>query len=747
MNKIFKPLLITIIILIAAVLLIPAIFKNIKYGLDLQGGFEVLYKVESIDGKEVTTDMVTNTYKTIMKRIDVLGVSEPSITVEGEDRIRVQLAGVTNPDEARKTLSQVASLTFRDSSDNLLMTSDVLKQGGAKVGQDSNARPAVSLSVKDKTKFYNVTKKISKTSDQTIVIWLDFEEGEDSFAKERNNCGSLNDSKCLSAASVEEGFASDVIIRGNFTTEEVKNLVELINSGSLQTKLTEISSKTVSASFGQNSLNNTLFAGIVGLIVVTAFMILVYHFSGFVSAVGLVVYTLLTFLIFWLIGGVLTLPGIAAMLLGIGMAVDANVINFAKIKDELKEGKSFKEAYKLGNKSSFMTIMDANVTTFIAAIILFIFGESTVKGFATMLIISIIVTLLIMVGFTRILLNSFVKTGYFDDKINLFLDVNPKKLNKDSKFKIKCSFKSIIISIILVGAGIVALMTSGLNLGIDFKGGSSINLQGTQITEEKLNKDLKELGYTLNSYEYVDETNSIIVTDTLDEAGVLKTKNYFENKYVVNADIGVVSNVVKQELVRNAIYSLILAVIGIIIYVSIRYTFKYAVSAIIALLHDAFVIVAIFAILLCGCTQTPEEVNTIFIAAILSIIGYSINDTIVLFDRIRDEKKIKYKNKINSKEELNNLLNDSINKNLFRNIITSFTTIIPIVCLILLGSKEILNFNIAMFVGVLIGSYSSFFLATYILKKLEYKWIGKEEKKWYDELDEKEEIKVKGINC
>ena len=218
--KLIKNIGVVLILMIISAMIAPTLFKSLNFGLDLQGGFEVLYQVKSIDGSKVTTEMVNSTYKTIQKRIDVLGVSEPIITVEGDDKIRVQLAGITDKEEARMMLSTAANLTFRDTSDNLLMNSDVLKSGGAKVGTDSNGKPAVALSVKDKEEFYKVTKKVSTMQDNRIVIWLDYDEEENNFKSEQNNCGSLNNSKCLSVASVSHGFESDVIIQGKFTKDE-----------------------------------------------------------------------------------------------------------------------------------------------------------------------------------------------------------------------------------------------------------------------------------------------------------------------------------------------------------------------------------------------------------------------------------------------------------------------------------------------------------------------------------------------
>ena len=735
-SGILKGIMYVIVLLLVVGSFFPTLLKNLKFGLDLKGGFEVLYEVESIDG-DLTSDMVTNTYKTMLKRIDVLGVSEPSITVEGDNRIRVQLAGVTNEEEARDLLSRAASLTFRDTKDNLLMTSSVL--GGASVGTDQKGRPAVSLSVKNKREFFNATKKVSTMDDNRIVIWLDFEEGVNSFSSEESNCGSLSNSKCLSVATVSQGFSSDVIIQGNFEKEEVTSLVELINSGSLPTKLVEISSKNVEASFGQSSLDKTFFASIIGIIGIILVMVLLYRFSGLISSIGILVYTFTVFLVFWVIGGVLTLPGIAAAIIGVGMAIDANVITYSRIKDELKNGTKLQMAYKLGNKNALSSILDSNITTLIVAIILFIFGESSIKGFATMLIISIVVTLLITVLLTRYVLSLFVKTKMFDDKLNLFIGYKTKK-EKFQKFnfmKTKKYFISFSCIIIIIGA--IVLGMKGLNLGIDFKGGTSINVKSENTLKIKdLKSDIKELNYKMDSIsKEADGSYSIVLEDNLTKDQINETKNYFSDKYQASTDIGVVSNVVKRELIKNAILSLLIASLGIIIYISFRFKFSYACGAIISLLHDVFIVIALFSVL-------RLQVSTIFIAAILSIIGYSINDTIVIFDRIKENIKLLYNNRIKKKEELENAVNVSLKQTFARSIITTITTLIPVIALIIFGSHEIINFNIALLIGLVAGSYSSIFIASQIWLLIESKNIGKKKKK--NTSKEIEELTVKGIN-
>jgi len=754
-KKLFTRILFTVIILGASLALLFPVLQNVKLGLDLQGGFEVLYQIESIDGKEkVTSDMVNSTYKTLVKRIDVLGVLEPTIDIEG-DRIRVQLAGIDNASDARNVLSQTASLSFRDTNDNLLMTSDVLKGGAAKVGTDERGKPVVSLSVSDKDEFYKVTKKVSEMDDNRIVIWLDFDETENSFATEGAKCGSLGNSNCLSVATVSQGFSSDVIIQGNFEQEEVENLVDLINSGSMPTKLVEISSKSVGAAFGENSLEKTATAGVIGIILICLFLIIVYRMSGLFASIGMVIYTSLTLFIFWLIGGTLTLPGIAAIIIGIGMAVDSNVINFSRIKDELYEGRSVKNALKNGNKNSLGTIMDANITTLITAIVLFIFGQSSVKGFATVLIISIFVTMLIMVFFTRWLMKWFTETGIFDGKPGLFIGVKKKDIpdvaHKEKRTKYfykKLDFVKnrkifLIIALVISVFGIFSLFKMGLNLGVDFKGGTVITLQTDKnITEKMAEKDINELGFDMYSFEKeADDTYSIKIDNSLSQSKAMSTEEYFADKYEAATDVGVISNVVKTELIKNAILSLIIASLAIIAYISFRFKFSYGVSCILSLLLNVLITVSLFSIL-------RLEVSTIFIAAILSIIGYSVNDIIITFDRIREN--MNKKGKINNPDELNIIVNDSLREILNRSIVTTMTTLIPVVCLILLGAHDIFEFNIALLFGLVIGTLCSIFVASQIWLEIEKKNIkeGKTKKKKKKIVleDEVDELQIKGIN-
>lgn len=736
-----RTVLMTIFVGICAIIIIP-IFKNTNLGLELAGGFEVLYEVEGLNGEEVTPEMMTSTYKTMIKRIDILGVLEPDISIEGDNRIRVRLAGIEDEDEARNVLNTVASLSFRDKNDKLLMGSDVLSSGGASV-QYQNGFPVVSLSIKDTKTFYNVTKEISKREqgDNLIVIWLDFEEGVDSYSKE-TTCNALGNSHCISAATVSSAFSSDVIIQGNFTKEEVTTLVELINSGSLPTKLNELQSTVIGAKFGSDSLDKTVIAGLIGIALVMLFLIIMYRFSGFITSLSIILYSLLVFFTFWLIGGTLTLPGIAAIVLGIGMAIDANIISFERIKEEVYSGKGLKSSFASGNKNSLSSIMDANITTLIVAIILFIFSESSVKGFATMLIINIVATLLVMVVINKKILKHFVDTSYFDDKINAFIGINKKKINKESKYSSYTKARPVILTIliVLVLAGSCFMVKSGFNLGLEYKGGTSIDLKvKNNITNKEISNYFDENKYTLSDITKTSDGYSIVLDKELnkDESDALISD--LKTKFNAETEVNVISNIVKKELTLNAIYSVLISLIGIIIYITIRYRFSYAISSIIALLHDIFIVFLIFSIF-------KLEISSMFIAAILTVLGYSINGTIVAFDRLRENLKA-IKNKVKTKEELDLVLNNSINQIIKRSIFTSITTLLPVLSLIVFGTSEIFNFNVALVVGIIAGTYSSLFLASSLWYILSKKNVGKNlvnRPSWSD--GEKEELKVKGVN-
>ena len=740
MKKILKPLLIVIVIITLGAFLIKPTLKNISYGIDLQGGFEILYKIEPLEkGKELTEDDLDKTYTAIVNRIDTLGVSEPVIAFEGNNLIRIQLPGVSNEEEARQRISTTAVLSFRDTNDKLLMTSDILGNNGASLTQDSKSfQYEVKLDIKDTAKFYEVTKKISQRTNgnNMIVIWLDYNEELDSYENEKETCGKDSNMKCISAASVKEGLdGGSVVIQGNFTKEEAQTLVDLINSGSLPTKLSEEATpKSVSPSFGAETITKTGIAGLITFILITLILVFKYRISGFIGSVCLFVYSLLVFIIYNAVGGVLTLTGIAALVLGIGMAVDSIIISNDRIKDELRKGKKLIPAVSEGSKSSLKAIIDANVTTLLAGVILYIFGESSVKGFATMLIITIFITIFACVILYRVLQIMTVKTKAFNENEKLFIG----NVHEVRKFNyVKFAKKPIIVSLSIMAIGLIFVLVRGFNFGVDFTGGTQINLSSSEpLNFDKIKEIVKD--YDLRDYDtYLNSKTEgyLKLNDTLDEEDEIKVKSELKS-LGIDTSANEISNLVTSNLTKNAIKALLYSMIVIILYVAIRFNFNYAISGILMLLHDLLITLSIFAIF-------NISVDFIIVASLLTIVGYSINNTIVVFDRIRDNRNKLYKNRKKlTDEELEKLVNISSNETITRNVWTSITTLAAIVTLLCVGLNDILTFNIAILIGLIAGTISSLLIAPRVWMLLERRSMDRPE----EEDDEPIEMKVKGVN-
>ncbi|MEK3954098.1 protein translocase subunit SecDF [Psychrobacillus sp. FSL K6-1464] len=727
---------------------VTGVLNNIKLGLDLQGGFEVLYQVNELkDGTEITEDVVADTASALTSRIDVLGVSEPSIQIEDGNRIRVQLAGVDDQNSARDLLSTQANLTFRDSEDNIMLDGMDLKESGAKAAFDQQGQPIVTLELKDANKFAEITSEIAAkpAPDNVLVIWLDFEEGVDSYKAEALK--PEKEQKFTSAPRVSQRISSDSVeISGAFTVDETKHLSGILNAGALPVELEEIYSTSVGAQFGEEALKSTILASIIGIAAIFIFMIGYYRLPGVIAVISLVVYIFLILVIFDWINGVLTLPGIAAIVLGVGMAVDANILTYERVREELRVGKSVKKAFDAGAKESFTAIFDANITTLLAASVLFFFGTSSVKGFATLLIISILVIFITAVWASRILLGLLVHSGYFDNKPGWF-GIPKKRIHapeeevdtldlttKFDRFDFVHSRKIFYIaSITLTIAGIIILSVFKLNLGIDFSSGTRVQIDSTQpLTQEIVTEKIENIGMPSDDIVISGENGDSAVVRykddfTQEEIKTLKTE--MTEQFGIEPGVSTVSDTVGKELVKNALKALMFAALGIVIYVAFRFEWRMGLASIVSLLHDAFLMVAVFSIL-------RLEVDITFIAAVLTIVGYSINDTIVTFDRIREN--LHRSKTITSEDELATIVNKSLRQTLGRSVNTVLTVILVVVALLIFGAEGIRNFSIALLIGLLAGTYSSIYIAAQIWFDLKVKEmrknggieVKKEEKKW-----------------
>ncbi|MBW4080238.1 protein translocase subunit SecD [Paenibacillus sp. S150] len=376
----------------------PGLLDKVRLGLDLKGGFEILYHAEPMEaGAELSRASLQKTAESLEKRANALGTSEPEVTTEGTDRIRLKIAGVTDEAEVRKKMKEPAVLTFRSAAEGdaagtyskiELVGSDFV-EGAAEVQRNNLNQPEISIKIKDKDKFAEITKRLLG---QELAIYLD--------------------DKLLSAPTVRaeltDGSAS---ISGNYTLNEARELADTINLGALPLKLTEKYSQSVGATLGKQSLDQTIKAGLVASVIILLFMIGMYRLPGALASFALILHTWLLIFVFVVADFTLTLPGIAAFILGIGMAVDANIITNERIREEMRNGKSILSSVKAGNKTSFRTVMDANITTIIVAAVMFAFGTGAVKGFALILIVEIVLSIVTNLYFAHWLLTVLVKAG------------------------------------------------------------------------------------------------------------------------------------------------------------------------------------------------------------------------------------------------------------------------------------------------------------------------------------------------
>ena len=752
--------LVIVVIGIVTATTFSTIKDNLNLGLDLRGGFEILYEVEPLnEGASMDMNAVINS---ISKRINVLGVSEPSISGEGDNRVRGQLAGVADQDTAREMIGTTANLTFRDVDDNELADSSILSEGGATLAYDENGQPVVSLKIKDSEKFGEITKEISgKSSGENImIIWLDYTEGE-SYKAEAAKANQGEEPAYISAATVSSQITGDCQISGRFTEDEARTLANLINSGSLPVKMTEISSNVVSAEFGSDALEKTAMAGMIGVALIALFLIIRYRVPGMLAAIMLVAYLWAVFGLYSAIGAVFTLSGIGALVLGVGMTVDVNIIYFERIRQELYKGHSVPNAISQGQTVSFSAIFDSQFTTLITALIMYIWGTGSVKGFATMLIVTVAMTMVINVCLSRFLMNRLSASHICDTHPEWF-GVRKSQIPDLSKGENQfytgtrnlnytgISKKIITVAVIIIaaaaGMGIFQTVSGNgpVNLGIDFSSGTKLTVVSeTALTTDQVQAEMEKLGYDDFSYQSAgDNTVYAITKDSIETSELTQLKADLEKTFGIEPGDNVVTPVVGRDLVRNAVILTLVAWIAMLAYITVRYEFDYAIGCLSALIHDVLIVLSFFAIF-------RMEVNTDLVSVLLTIIGYSINNSIIVFDRIRENMEGRNASTMRA-EEYDAVVNTSVDQTFNMMINGSLTTLLPVILLLLIGSRSIFTFNIAMFVGLIAGTFSSIFVAPTVWRTLRKKGKSTSPKQKKTKTEKKEildEYTIKGINA
>lgn len=664
--------------------------RSIKLGLDLAGGVSITYQVDEDD---FTDEDVSDTIYKLQKRVEAYS-TEAVVYREGDDRITVEIPGVTDANDILEELGKPGSLEFQTPDGEAFLTGDMIEdaQAGSYKNDMGNNEFVVDLTF---------------TSEGAEKF------GEVTSANVGKNLPIVYDGEVISNPEVQQaitGGTAQITKIGSF--EEAEVLASNIRIGSLSLQLSELRSNVVGAQLGSDAISSSLKAAAIGLIIVMLFMIIVYFVPGIAASIALAIYTCLVIATLYLFEITLTLPGIAGIILSIGMAVDANVIIFARIREEISSGKSVGSSIDMGFKKALSAIVDGNVTTLIAAAVLYVFGSGSVKGFASTLAIGIILSMFTALVITRLILNALFALGLKDVKY-----FGKGKVLKTLHL-VERRMILFGISIVIIAAGFISMGVHGsngnaLNYSLDFIGGTSTTVPFEKdYTIEEIDSELVPLveevtGDSDVQTTKVQGTNQIIFktrTLSLDEREALN--KVFVDNYKVNEDeiqSESISSAISSEMRADAAKAVLIAVICMLIYIWFRFSdARFAVSAIIALGHDVLVVLTCYAVM-------RISVGSTFIACMLTIIGYSINDTIVIFDRIRENMKLK---RVKDADALCEVSNVSLTQTLSRSINTSITTFIMVFMLWLLGVATIRDFSLPLMVGLISGSYSSICVAT-----------------------------------
>lgn len=672
---------------------------SIPLGLDLSGGVSITYQV--VDENPSTEDMKDTIYK-LQKRVDSYS-TEASVYQVGDDRITVEIPGVQDANEILEDLGNPGSLEFQMPDGTVFMTGDMVEdaQGATTTDRYGNKQYIVSL----------------KLTDEGAKIF-----GEVTSENIGKNLPIVYDGETISYPRVQSAITGgEAQITGMSSFEEADNLATQIRIGSLSLQLSELESSVVGAQLGSQAIASSLKAGAIGLVIVMVFMIVMYAVPGIAASLALAIYTTLVIATLYLFEITLTLPGIAGIILGIGMAVDANVIVFARIREEIATGKSVQTSMKIGFQKAMSAILDGNITTLIASVVLMALGSGTVKGFAYTLMIGIILSLFTAMVVTRYILYSLYALGLKSEKL-YGRAKERKSIDFIGKKAVFFTISGIIIAAGLISMGVhSATEGKALNYGLDFMGGTSTTADfGKDMTIEDIENDIvpyveKVTGDSDVQATKVEGTTQVTIkTRTLS----LDERQELEDTLAENCDVDAstitsqsISSTISGEMRSDALKAVIVSCIFMLLYIWFRFKdIRFAASAILALVHDVLVVITVYALV-------RISVGSTFIACVLTIVGYSINDTIVIFDRIRENLALKTGKQ--TAEELREVANKSLTQTLSRSINTSITTFIMVVMLYILGVASIRDFSLPLMAGLVCGAYSSICIATelwYVMK-------------------------------
>ena len=705
--------------------------EGIKLGLDLSGGVSITYRIKD---KNPSKKDINDTVAKLEERAESYS-TEYAVYPVGDDRITVEIPGVYDANAVLEDLGSPGSLYFivqKDSDGNENYSYDS-STGEYKLNYDiQNLVDNGSVimdgnDVKSANAAYNQSSSTS-TKEPVVQLTLKkkaadvFGEATTKAASSGESIGIYYDDHFISVPKVESAIKDgSCVINGMSDYDEAEQLATFIRVGAINLKLEEMESSVAGAQLGGKALSSSVKAAIIGLILVMLFMILNYSLSGVVASIGLAIYTTVTVALIYLFEITLTLPGIAGVILGIGMAVDANVIVFARIREEIATGKSVQTSMKIGFQKAMSAILDGNITTLIASVVLMALGSGTVKGFAYTLMIGIILSLFTAMVVTRYILYSLYALGLKSEKL-YGRAKERKSIDFIGKKAVFFTISGIIIAAGLISMGVhSATEGKALNYGLDFMGGTSTTADfGKDMTIEDIENDIvpyveKVTGDSDVQATKVEGTTQVTIkTRTLS----LDERQELEDTLAENCDVDAstitsqsISSTISGEMRSDALKAVIVSCIFMLLYIWFRFKdIRFAASAILALVHDVLVVITVYALV-------RISVGSTFIACVLTIVGYSINDTIVIFDRIRENLALKTGKQ--TAEDLREIANKSLTQTLSRSINTSITTFIMVVMLYILGVASIRDFSLPLMAGLVCGAYSSICIATelwYVMK-------------------------------
>ena len=697
--------------------------KKIALGLDIQGGTSFLIRLVAGD-KPINKGMLDQAVEVIRKRVDYFGASEPIISPVGNDRILVQIPGLDTAkiQEARDQLSRVAKLEFRlvyPDNGERLRAIDAGKEvippeyrieayKHAAEGNEKTIEERLLVKKKADLGGDRVSASNAYYGNEGWTVQLKFDgEGAKKFGQiteqyKGHRFAIVLDGLIQSAPVIRDAiYGGDAVITGRFTEEEARGLASVLENP-LQTPVSIEEERSVSPTLGLDSIRASVLAGLVGLAITLVCVAIYYKIPGLIANLALIINLILLIGALTMFRFVLTLPGIAGIILTIGLSVDANVLIYERLREEMALGKSLKVAVKTAYEKAFNSIFDANVTTLITAAILFWKASGPVKGFAISLTLGILASLFTALIVGRNFLGWFVDTGRLK-RISMLHLISSQHINFLGKGFIAC-----MCSLALLLAGAMAFYTRGdRNFGVDFRGGDLVTMSApNKIDIGQVRNALQPIGFGDASIQesaqggksYITVRTPLNTSDRV-EKQIIQTMPNAGFKVEGSERVGAL---VGGELAKNSLIALGLGILGILIFVTFRFELSFAVGAIVALLHDVLITVGMFALL-------GRELTLTMVGAVLTIAGYSINDTIVVYDRIREGLTSGRRGTIEQ------IMNESINQTLSRTILTSTVTLIPILCLFFFGGAVLRDFSLAIIIGVVVGTYSSIFIASPIV--------------------------------